>query len=333
MVDRTDTPIAQDLLQRTIQLERIFMPNARARRDALYDGQKPARFVHYTSAEAALNIIRTKRVWMRNTTCMSDYMEVEHGFQLLNRFFHEERKRAQFTGALDACHAGVGTEAIGLFNQWWNDIKLNTYVTSLSEHMDTEDTHGRLSMWRAFGGNTARVALVFNVPWFTGAQTALNISFSPVTYPTADDVEAEIASVIKNVRENASFLHAADRQLLLNYTFHMLVTGVTCLKHEGFKEEREWRVIHAPNRAPSSLMEVATETVGGIPQIVYKIPFDKRASNALAGLDFEAIFDKVIIGPSQYPWAISQAFVGELTAAGIQDAATRVNVSGIPIRA
>ncbi len=54
------------------RLESIFMPYARRQRDKFYDsGAKPAaRFVHYTSAEAAFKIIESKRVWMRNTTCM-----------------------------------------------------------------------------------------------------------------------------------------------------------------------------------------------------------------------------------------------------------------------
>jgi len=38
--------------------------------------------VHYTSAEAALSIIGDKRVWIRNTTCMSDFREVEHRFDI-----------------------------------------------------------------------------------------------------------------------------------------------------------------------------------------------------------------------------------------------------------
>jgi hypothetical protein len=52
-----------------VRLESIFMPYARRQLDGLYDsGAKPtARFVHYTSAEASLKIIESKRVWMRNT--------------------------------------------------------------------------------------------------------------------------------------------------------------------------------------------------------------------------------------------------------------------------
>ena len=65
----------------------------------------------------------------------------------------------------------------------------------------------------------------------------------------------------------------------------MLVTAVTCWKHEGFQEEREWRVIYAPQRSPSSLMESSLEVIGGIPQIIYKLPLDAKASDALTDLD------------------------------------------------
>lgn len=325
--------ITPEQLQLAIRLESIFMPNARAKRDDLYSNQSQSRFVHYTSAEAALNIIRTKRIWMRNTTCMSDYREVQHGFDMLNDFFRDVAKKTQFITALDECSPNVGTDAIALFNQWWADIQANTYVASVSEHNSKEDLHGRLSMWRAFGGNTARVAVVFNIPWFTGASTALNLNFSPVSYFRQEDVHAEIIAVINGVRANVDFLRSIDRQVLLNYTFLMLMSGVTCLKHEGFDEEREWRVIYAPMRSPSSLMEHSTETIGGVPQIVYKIPLDASVSSALAGLDFGSIFDRLIIGPSQYPLAMYQAFVDALTKAGVPDAPARVFTSGIPIRA
>lgn len=334
IMNETNTSIAtSEQFQLAIRLESIFMPNTRARRDALYNNQERSRFVHYTSAEAALNIIKTKRVWMRNTTCMSDYREVQHGFDMLNAFFMDSSKKGKFVAAIDACSANVATEAMDLFNQWWKDIQFNTYVASISEHDDKEDQHGRLSMWRGFGGNTARVAVVFSIPWFSGASAALNLSFSPVSYLKQEEVHAEIEAVIDNIHTNRDFLCAIDRQALLAYTFNMLVTGVTCLKHEGFHEEREWRVIYAPMRRPSPLVERSTEMVGGVPQVIYKIPLDVGVSNDLAGLEFAHIFDRLIIGPSQYPWAMYEAFVDALTKAGVPDAPARVCTSGIPIRA
>ena len=112
-----------------------------------------------------------------------------------------------------------------------------------------------------------------------------------------------------------------------------LLSGVVCLKHEGFHEEREWRAIYAPTRQPSRLMESSTEVVSGVPQVVYKVPLDASVSNQIADLDFTQIFDHLIIGPTSYPWPIYGAFVDELTKAGVANSAERVLVSGIPIRA
>jgi hypothetical protein len=54
------------------------------------------RSVHYISAEAALKIIESKRVWMRNTVCMTDYREVQHGFSILHKFFSDKSKEEEF---------------------------------------------------------------------------------------------------------------------------------------------------------------------------------------------------------------------------------------------
>jgi hypothetical protein len=133
------------------QFDAIFHPFAKTQRDALYAQNPSARFVHYTSAESALKIVTSKRLWMRNTTCMTDYREVQHGYGILARYFADAQKRSTFVQSLDQCAPGVANEAMNLFDQWRFDIGANTYIASVSEHGDQEDNHGRLSMWRAFG--------------------------------------------------------------------------------------------------------------------------------------------------------------------------------------
>ncbi len=330
----TDAILTPEQIQFFIQLESIFMPYARRQRDSFYETSgKETRFVHYTSAEAALSIIKSKRMWMRNATGMSDYREVQHGFEILYRFFHDEPKRKEFIEAIDACLPGAALEAINLFDQWWNDIRFNSYIASISEHDNKEDSHGRLSMWRAFGNNAAaRVAFVFKLPWFSGAGYALNVMFSPVAYLTEQQVHDVIYEVIGNVRSNHNFLRSVDRSHVVGFVFNMLVAGVCCLKHEGFHEEREWRVIYAPSRLSAPLIESSIETIGGIPQIVYKLPLDVTVCDTLAGLDLSRMFDRLIIGPSPFAWPIYQAFLAELKKAGVTDAENRVVISGIPIR-
>ena len=197
--------VVPEQYQPGVRLEKPFMPYARRQRDTFLtggSGMKPEpRFVHYTSAESALKIIESKRVWMRNTTCMSDYSEVQHGFYMLRRFFADETRKRQFCEALDAVSPNIAAEAIGLLNQWWSNIRFSTYITSISEHDDQEDLHGRLSMWRAFGGNSARVAIVFRLPWFSAASEALSLMFSPVAYLREEEAHGVINTVIENIPE------------------------------------------------------------------------------------------------------------------------------------
>jgi hypothetical protein len=342
MTDSNPNPVlTPEQIQIAIQLEQLFMPQAKRQREEAYKRQaKPGedaaaqelRFVHYTSAEAALSIIKGKRMWMRNATCMADYREVQHGFDILNKFFSDKAKTDAFVAALDACVPGVAQESISLFNRWWNDIRFNTFITSISEHDVSEDLHGRLSMWRAFGMSTARVAIVFKVARFSAGALALRLLFSPVAYLTEDEVHAVIAEVITNLGTSRDFLRSIDRRVVVETVFMMLLAGVTCLKHEGFREEREWRAIYCPKFYPSPLMESAIEVVAGVPQLVHKIPLDATASPALADLDFSRMFHRLIIGPSPYPWPMFEAFREALTKAGVADAQDRLWTSGIPIR-
>jgi DUF2971 family protein len=293
--------------------------------------ERGGRFVHYTSAENGLKIINTKTIWMRNTNCMTDYSEVQHGFNLLNKFFADASKAGEFKSALDGCVDGVGKQAFDLFNQWWNDIRFNTYITCVSEHNDSEDQHGRLSMWRALAGTTARVALVFKIPLTEDPAASLNLLMIPVAYHTDAAVERELKSVIKNIKDNQQLLRSIDRAMFVQAIFFMLVTSVVCLKHEGFREEREWRVIYSPNLRPSPLISSSIEVVGGVPQRVYKIPL-AGGSPDLVNVAIPSLVDRVIIGPSPYPWPMYEAFVTALSGAGVTDANSRVFVSGIPIR-
>ena len=129
-------------------------------------------------------------------------------------------------------------------------------------------------------------------------------------------IERTLSRLKFNIRNNNDFLRSIDRQHIVGSVFNMLVAGVCCLKHEGFHEEREWRAIYAPSRLFSPLIEFSTETIDGIPQVVYKLPLDVAVSDTLADLDLSRMFDRLIIGPSQFSWPIYQAFVAELKKVG-----------------
>src|SRR5882762_5813644 len=156
------------------RLLRVFHPYAL---DQLMNvASNGTRFVHYTSAEVAMNILRTKEVWMKNASCMNDFMEVEYGLDSLRKAY----SATDFKSVLDQVFNGITGEIENLFNGWTPYFRTDTYLSCVSEHLDQEDLFGRLSMWRAYGGTTG-VALVLNNSVFLNPSTSnLNVYSSPV---------------------------------------------------------------------------------------------------------------------------------------------------------
>jgi hypothetical protein len=239
--------------------------------------------------------------------------------------------RDAFYKAVNACGANLAEDSIALFDQWWADIRFNTYICSISEHEDSEDGHGRLSMWRAFGQSTSRAAMVMRLPE-EGAAEALHVMLSPVAYFGEADVEQQLWNVIGNINENRDYLAAFDRDRLKTLILFMLASGAVSIKHIGFREEKEWRVIYFPRANHSKLITYSTEVIGGVPQIIHKIPLVENPTEDVTDVGIPALIDRIIIGPTVYAAPMYGAFVEVLTKAGVTDATARVVVSGIPIR-
>src|ERR1051326_5861646 len=323
------------------RMESIFSPLAARQREEKRlkdnpDGEGPdnrGQFAHYTSADAAFQMVRSKRLWMRSTTCIADYREVDHGHDIPLKYFQNNQKAEAFFAAFDSVGPGVAKAAIEYFDKAWAQLRLETYITCVSDHSSkTEDELGRLSMWRAFVPGNARVALIFSVPWFTRATEALGVLFSPVAYLSEAEAHAVTDGVVANILREAEFLRSLPAEEVHNWVVLMLVAAVCCLKHEGFAEEQEWRGV-APAAYPrSSLLKGSIETIHGVPQTVYKIPFDEKVDPRLADLDLSRILHRFIIGPTPYAWVMYKAFVDELRQAGVPDPESRVWTSNIPLR-
>jgi hypothetical protein len=102
------------------------------------------RFVHYTSAIGAAAILTSRSIWLRNASAMNDHSEVKYGLDCLVKAYNSD-VGGRFKTALDAIFPGVSGEIETLFNGWMHSIETDTFLTSISEHRNFEDTHGRLS--------------------------------------------------------------------------------------------------------------------------------------------------------------------------------------------
>lgn len=310
------------------QLWQIFHPYAAAQQARILS--QGTRFVHYTRAEAAMNILRKRQVWMRKSTCMNDFMEVRHGLNCLLKTY-SSAAGDRFKLTLDNLFPGLRPEIEKLFDDWTQHILLDTYFTSVSEHKDEEDKIGRLSMWRAYG-DTSGVALVMNSAVFIAPSDVLKAYASPVAYLSDEAFATEFAKIGEKMACAADFLESQGREVVKNYVFNVFMFGVVCTKHPGFAEELEWRVFYSPRMYPSKHLIRAIEVVQGTPQPVYKIPLNDVPEEGFVGAQIPALLERIIIGPTKYTQATCEAFWDLLAEAGVVDPQKKIVMSDIPLR-
>jgi hypothetical protein len=306
----------------------LFYPHAYKRTmDAL---QQQIRFVHYSSAESAMKMLANGEVWMRKASAMNDFREIDYGKECLIKAYKSEAGQ-RFKATLNEMFPGFTDTLEERFNGWYPHFESSTYLTCISEHDPSEDLIGRLSMWRAYGGATG-VAVVLRGAPFLIPTDALKAYTSPVAYLTVDQFQVEFEQMTKGITDNTAFVKGRGESNVLGSVFDAFRYATVCTKHPGFREEREWRVAYNPKWEQSSRIVQAVETIRGVPQIVQKIPLVDVPDEGLVGISVPDLVERVIIGPTNFPWEIREATIEMLSACGVKDAADKVIVSDIPLR-
>jgi hypothetical protein len=293
------------------------------------------RFVHYTNAETAMKLFSNREVWLRKSTNMNDYMEVDHGFNCLSSAYRKHK--GDFEKNFEQIFPGICKRIEDYFDSWLPTFRLGTYLTCVSEHDDdpvrNEDRMGRLSMWRAYGG-AAGVAIVMNSKAFHTPITsdALKAYVSPVAYLDIDGFEKQFLGLVGRIIANRELLQSLGEERFFAEVSHAFRYATLCTKHPGFFEEREWRIIYSPAFSKSQIIIENIESIGGVPQNVCKLPLKDHTDLGINGIELPKLINRVIIGPTPYPFDISEALIHLLDKAGVENAASKVFVSDIPLR-
>lgn len=323
---------------------RLFFPEAARRQEHIRANN--VRFVHYTSAETGMKILRSGRMLLRNSVLMNDFSEVQHGMDCLAAAYRGpagERLKA----VMKLIQPDLPEILESNFNELFLDVRNETYLIAISEHGDPEhgdeleDRFGRLSMWRAYASRNG-VAFVFNNRPFMTETNALNAFTSPVVYATPETFAGNFEDLVVGLEGGIELL----KEHVGGAHFHDCLVGAfrfatQSTKHPAFREEREWRVIYSPTllqrngeMTPEQLAKVPTEimTLNGVPQRIYAIPFRDYPDEGFVGATIPDLLDRVLVGPSLDAYAIAQAFVAELTALGVERAHEKVVMTGVPLR-
>jgi hypothetical protein len=316
---------------------RIFFPYAVAASSRIESDN--VDFVHYTSASNALRIIDSKTVTLRNAALMNDFSEIDYGEKCLQRAWNSEHGRGPSPdehGRLLTLLNDIDPELIDkIASHYDRDLisrRTNTFILSLAEHDDlTEGVYGRLSMWRAYGGRTNVAIVLDRAPMLRPADGHAGFT-SPVLYSDMDKFPLHFRQVIDNIERHIDFVRTMKSDEIYGSLVGAFNAAAISTKHPGFSEEREWRIIYAPWLASSDTVSDAIIDIGGVPQRVQQIKLADRPEAGLTGIEIPQLFKKIIVGPTESPSILVDAFVEKLTAAGVSDARDRVVVSNIPIR-
>ena len=169
--------------------------------------------------------------------------------------------------------------------------KKKGYLDELKE-FETEKKHyrGRLSMWRSYGGynnNNVGIAIVFNTKFVEELETMSKKS------------EGEIACGPVEYQE----------VLLKDLKKHFKKEDIPFLKHPGFVEETEWRIVlhettirGKPHHSEKINIVPKDKVICGIPQKIYELNFD-----------IDQHLDYIIIGPTPFYKTIKNSFFLLLT--------------------
>lgn len=311
------------------KLKKIFHCDYHKRMEELKKSTN--KLVHYTSASAGLKILQNKEMWMRRVSCMNDFSEVQHGKDLfIDLWKNTEKNIVQKLTSLFGDNGDVFNEVMGELEKISAFNILHSYITCFSEHLESEDKYGRLSMWRGYGKGTG-IALVLKKDIFYSEYDEIDITTSPVAYLNEADIENKFDSLVENLERNKQEINFKNipREDLDSFLRTWLEVLILSIKHPAFCEEKEWRVISF-EKAKGIKKDIID--LNGMPQPVQKIPLSEKLQTDGDGFSVNEILDRIIIGPTQYAIPIYQALVEELEKLNVENAKGKVIFSDIPYR-
>lgn len=297
-----------------------------------YYNRKPL-VAHYTSLEVLEKILSNEEIWFSNPLFMNDWEEVRFGIihgtnlvkqsQAVVKALGTPERYAKFIEHLDFF--------IGYFEQ---EHLLDTYIFCLAEH-DHKNTDGLLSMWRGYGGNGKGAAIVFDTSKITALDGSALI-IARVHYGTAQE---RITWLEKNAENFASIIAAnaiPDDKLYLtaHAVFDRIKLFALFTKHNGFHEEREWRVVYLVDRDPAQKLKPMLHYFNGPRGVEPKLRFKVQPLKGVTGddLSLEKIVCQIILGPSQAAELTKRSVIRMLEVIKKPALVDRVVMSTIPFR-
>jgi hypothetical protein len=285
---------------------------------------------HYTDAHGFSEIVKTGEIWATHFRFLNDAKELHHGEALIM----EEAARLQQAAATE-----IQKEFYKLFLDSFPFFKLSArihvFIASFSEQGD------QLSQWRAYGGGGSGYAIGFqklprgstgNDETAPFALSLFRCNYDEVAFrELVSDRIQRAAQALERLAPR--FVQEAARSLALGTAmaalFRVLSYETPRLKHSGFSEEKEWRLvaITAPPDGENGL--TWPEDVGFRARNGGLVPFLKLSCCVEPG-PARLGLARVVVGPAEDPERATLAARMLLEKYGYDP--DIVSLSGVPFR-
>ena len=298
-----------------------------------FPAQSPV-LAHYTTVATLEKIVRNDELWLSHPFHMNDQEELRWGLDEGVRVFQTHPSLLKACGDESRFHLLLQDFNRRSF-EFTSVHAANIYVACFCMH-DARDKDGILSMWRGYGANGGGVAIIIdtsklgtidNSPFVLHSITYLS---KAKRYQWIDQTIKKVADLIEKYKPSDDELWKAGAHFFERLKLFALFT-----KHEGFSEEKEWRLAYLGDRDGDrkfhdKLSYLVTEK-GVVPKLKLKIAPNEGFDDP--ELSMSRITHSILLGPALTAPLTKLAVERLLVAADKTDLSKKVSVSSIPFRA
>lgn len=199
---------------RELVTDRPYPPN-----DTLY---------HYTSIDAAINIIENNELWLTNIYFMNDSNEMICAQNMLDYVSNQDGYKSN--------HPEKYSLARKILDNSIKSSNFNHFVMSFCTSGD------QLSQWRGYGAGVAIGFKASKLDTCFPAAKLRKVIYSPSEQATIID---NLLHSTSNYAKSRSIKNKEENDYIFDYTKSMFDLIAAKMKNELFREENEWRLVNA----------------------------------------------------------------------------------------
>jgi hypothetical protein len=283
---------------------------------------------HYTNFSGLSGVVKSNTIWATHYDKLNDTSEITLlrdpltkavTNRLRNYFLIRQGTDFEFHQFITQ-HGGAEkvatSEAQNLINILYGVTfggLAEPFIASFCSHASDqcyEREHGLLSQWRGYGGDDGRFCIVFETAELIrllidefNMHNWVQLKIVPVCYSIdKHSVESAFPELLK--RCEYFFTEAIDGKppIAEGGLAPFFMAGATCFKHQGFREEREVRIVAIPTNRKILAKVLDKNPEYGLPNRMKQIRIRESTTSR-----YIALFDKlgailpikrVIVGPS-----------------------------------